>query len=284
MISLGTWSARSTRYQRFLNLSNVFLLIVSTILLFSSAVLINFYHLTKLYFWSWYFYACPMCMLALGLYTFAVSVYGFLISNNESRGLISMIAVFLGIAFFVQIFSVFTAIELRYLIKTSPIPAGAVMKNMRLYERDESIRSSWDDMQRDLRCCGGVNYENGFQEWESVLQAKSVPDSCCHLERSGCGNRKIQQFTSENYFNLEIWKDGCLQILQVKMKNDVEPALMVYAGVGVLLAIVELITVVLACAFVAQLGRRRRRELGQWDRRVVADEYLPSLTSKETNF
>ena len=67
-------------------------------------------------------------MLALGLYTFAVSVYGFLISNNESRGLISMIAVFLGIAFFVQIFSVFTAIELRYLIKTSPIPAGAVMK------------------------------------------------------------------------------------------------------------------------------------------------------------
>ena len=42
---------------------------------------------------------------------------------------------------------------------------------MRLYERDESIRSSWDDMQRDLRCCGGVNYENGFQEWESVLQA-----------------------------------------------------------------------------------------------------------------
>jgi len=47
MMSLGTWSARSTRYQRFLNLSNVFLLIVSTILLFSSAVLINFYHLTK---------------------------------------------------------------------------------------------------------------------------------------------------------------------------------------------------------------------------------------------
>ena len=131
------------------------------------------------------------------------------------------------------------------------------------------------------------------------MKAKSVPDSCCHLERSGCGNRKIQQFTSENYFNLEIWKDGCLQILQVKMKNDVEPALMgnkysnfartrncvsVYAGVGVLLAIVELITVVLACAFVAQLGRRRRRELGQWDRTVVADEYLPSLTSKETNF
>jgi len=140
-----------------------------------------------------------------------------------------------------------------------------------------------------MHCCDkfGGFYNNNYSliHFPSrCLKAKSVPDSCCHLERSGCGNRKIQQFTSENYFNLEIWKDGCLQILQVKMKNDVEPALMVYAGVGVLLAIVELITVVLACAFVAQLGRRRRRELGQWDRTVAADEYLPSLTSKETNF
>ena len=87
MLSLGTWKARSTKYQRFLNLTNVFMLIVSTILLFTSGVLITFYHLTKvliithsllifvshqLEFWSWYFYACPMCMLALGLYTFSV--------------------------------------------------------------------------------------------------------------------------------------------------------------------------------------------------------------------
>ena len=47
MMSLGTWKARSTKYQRFLNLSNVFLLIVSTILLFSAGILMSFYHLTK---------------------------------------------------------------------------------------------------------------------------------------------------------------------------------------------------------------------------------------------
>ena len=33
-----------------------------------------------------------------------------------------------------------------------------------------------------------------------------------------------------------------------------------YACVGVLLAIVELVTVVLACAYVAQITRRRRRD------------------------
>ena len=47
MMSLGTWTRRSTKYQRFLNLSNVFLLIVSTGLLFSSTVLMSFYHMTK---------------------------------------------------------------------------------------------------------------------------------------------------------------------------------------------------------------------------------------------
>ena len=47
MMSLGTWSKRSSRYQKFLNLCNVFLLITSTILIFSSIVLMSFYHLTK---------------------------------------------------------------------------------------------------------------------------------------------------------------------------------------------------------------------------------------------
>ena len=47
MMSLGTWTARSTKYQKFLNLSNVFLLIVSTGLLFTSVVLMSFYHMTK---------------------------------------------------------------------------------------------------------------------------------------------------------------------------------------------------------------------------------------------
>ena len=47
MMSLGTWTRRSTKYQKFLNLSNVFLLIVSTGLLFTSVVFMRYYHMTK---------------------------------------------------------------------------------------------------------------------------------------------------------------------------------------------------------------------------------------------
>ena len=41
---------------RFLNISNVFLLITSTILIFCGIILISWYHMLKLEFWSAYFY------------------------------------------------------------------------------------------------------------------------------------------------------------------------------------------------------------------------------------
>jgi len=290
MMSLGTWKARSTKYQRFLNLSNVFMLIVSTVLLFTSGILIGFYHLTKLDFWSWYFYACPMCMLALGLYTFAVSVYGFLISNKESRGLLSLVAIFFSIAFLVQLFSIFTAFELRNTLNRVQIPPG-VQKNMMLYENldndpdwDDTVRNNWDSMQANLRCCGGLNYENGFMGWSVVLD-QDVPDSCCHDVREGCGRGILSMSNNQHDLDLGIWKDGCIEILQHKLRDEVSPLMIIYSGVGVLLAIVELITVVLACSYIAQITRRRRRD-ELFTRAATAndEEYLPSLTSKETNF
>jgi len=289
MMSLGTWKARSTKYQRFLNLSNVFMLIVSTILLFTSGILIGFYHLSKLDFWSWYFYACPMCMLALGAYTFAVSVYGFLISNQESRGLLSLVAIFFSIAFFIQLFSIFTAFELRTTINTAQIIPG-IVENMEQYENrennpdwDDTIRNNWDTMQTNLRCCGGRNYETGFTEWRIVLE-NDVPDSCCHVVEEGCGKNKLRNQLDART-DLGIWKDGCLEILKTKLREEVSPLLIIYSGVGVLLALVELITVVLACSYIAQISRRRRRD-ELFTRAATAndEEYLPSLTSKETNF
>jgi hypothetical protein len=41
--------------------------------------------LIQLDFWSMWFYINPTFMIGLGIFTFAVSVYGFLISNQENR-------------------------------------------------------------------------------------------------------------------------------------------------------------------------------------------------------
>ena len=77
--------------------------------------------------------------------------------------------------------------------------------------------------------------------------------------------------------DIGIWKDGCIEILEVRpsenrwveveqtqvliiqvmLKRDLieYPFAWVYIGVGLILALVELITVVLACAYVAQINR-----------------------------
>jgi len=289
MMSLGTWKSRSTKYQRFLNISNVFLLITSTILIFSSIVLIKFYHISKLDFWSDWFYINPMLMIALGLYTFLVCVYGFLISNQENRCFVSLIAVFLSIAFLGQIFSVFTAMELRNIINNELVDPGEVLEDMRRYGQPdyEHITSKWDEMQSELRCCGGLDFDYGYQDWGKVeygLYSHNVPDSCCHDEQEGCGHGK--SLVKSHQVSTGIYKDGCIAILRIKVKNEVEPLMIVYACIGVLIALVELITIVLACAYVAQIGRRRRRD-EIYTRAATAagvdEEYLPSL-SKETNF
>ena len=91
--------------------------------------------------------------------------------------------------------------------------------------------------------------------------------------------------------DLDIWKDGCIEVLRQKMKVEVKPMLLAYVGVGVVLALVELITVVLASAYTAQISRGSRKDKFAWQRRqggadVVRNqaETRPVLRTTETNF
>ena len=58
----------------------------------------KFYHIDKLYFWSAYFQIVPLLMIVLGVYTFLLCVYGFIISNYEHRPLLAIYAVLLIVA------------------------------------------------------------------------------------------------------------------------------------------------------------------------------------------
>jgi len=296
MMSLGTWGSRSSKYQRFLNISNVFLLITSTILIFCGIILISWYHMLKLEFWSSYFYWCPMLMLSLGVYTFGTTCYGFIISVKESRGLLTVMAVLLSIAFIGQLASVFTAMMLRTDLETEIANVANIAEDMEKYTSEsESTKENWDSLQSSLRCCGGKDYEVGFRSWDRVElhgeKGRHVPDSCCHVYSEDCGKKKIMQAHQARGNDIGIWKDGCIEILEVMLKRDfIEyPFAWVYIGVGLILALVELITVVLACAYIAQINRRAKHQR-MYTRAATADDdgtkYLPGLhsSSHETNF
>ena len=95
----------------------------------------------------------------------------------------------------------------------------------------------------------------GYNDYRStpIGQNFSVPDSCCHSVSIGCGHHIFKEST-EQILN-RIFVHGCLTVLQDQLEHDVVPMMVGYAVVGVILALVELITIVLASAYVAQITR-----------------------------
>ena len=104
---------KSSQYQKYITLSSVILIITSTILIFTAVTLMKFYHLDKLGFWSSYFEFVPYYMLVLGLYSFLLGLFGAFVSGSGSKGALMVFALLMVIAFFAQLGSIFTALEVR---------------------------------------------------------------------------------------------------------------------------------------------------------------------------
>ena len=65
---------------------------------------------------------------------------------------------------------------------------------------------------------------------------------------------------SDESVRRKIYVDGCLVILMEWLTNDVKLIIDVYSGVGIVNAVVEMVALVLAGVYVAQINRRLRRE------------------------
>ena len=105
--------------QACLALSQVFLIATSILMMCSAAILVKFYHLDKLEFWSPLFMLVPTYMISLGVSTFLVSIFGFAlaVTRSENLGLNVTFVVLLVVIFLAQLGSVFTSWELRSIIK-----------------------------------------------------------------------------------------------------------------------------------------------------------------------
>jgi len=247
---------KASLYQKHITLSAVFLIITSTFLIFNATILMKFYHLTKLGFWSTYFEMVPYHMIVLGLFTFISGLYGAFVAPLGKKAALIVYAILMVITFLAQLGSIFTALEVRSNIENNKGDAG-IQKEFPLYDTDSSIKAKWDDLHRDLHCCGGYRYGQGYTDWVGKLQSKpngTVPDSCCQTYSEGCGTSVANGNTDS--IRARIFVDGCMEIIEDKLNDDVVPMMQIYACVGVLMAIVELISMVLTCVYVAQINRR----------------------------
>ena len=114
----------ASQYGKYLTISAVFLIISSTILIFTSAILMKFYHLTKLGFWSTSFEVVPYYMIVLGFFTFNSGLYGALTIPLGKRATLLVYAILMVFAFLAQIGSIFTALEVRSNIENNKGETG----------------------------------------------------------------------------------------------------------------------------------------------------------------
>lgn len=274
--TLSMMQRRATRYEKYISLASVFLIITSTIVIFTSVVLIKWYFMPNLAFWDQMFSVAPYLMLGLGIFKFIISLFGFAITSSENRGLLIFFAILLGAAFVGQVASIFTFWQVKTTVEIGSVGPSAANDELQLYGKNgsEGITRSWDHMQKHLHCCGVSGYQKGFKDWQNTDFGRNqhgrhqnfdgVPDSCCHQEGQNCGKGVLGNM-GENNIRSRIFVDGCMEILQQWMGDDIVPMIAVYSGVGIAIALVELIATVLVCAYVAQINRRRQREEMMWN-------------------
>lgn len=100
------------------------------------------------------------------------------------------------------------------------------------------------------------------QIWRNAdigIKRNSVPDSCCHRPTEGCGANAFAE--RDDILAQKIYTHGCLTVMGDKLEGQVVPVLLGYAAVGTLLALVQLLCVVFACAYASAISRDEQEGL-----------------------
>jgi len=250
---------------------NLFLLVSSTACLYLGSIMINIYLLPYLDLMNAHFATVPYLILAIGGLLLLVSIFGIAAAAAKSRVLLLIYSIVLGLAFVLQLASIFTSMELRnelqlklMFVKRPP----EVLEEMQNYWTDPDVKFKWDTLQRDFQCCGAWNLRTGYQDWQTVLnkydrndyqQGTKLPDSCCVEESKGCGQFE-EDFTRDQLAFERINVHGCFFIMKERLHRDIVPVLLNYIICAVVLALLTILTVVLAAAYVAAITRKANQE------------------------
>ncbi|XP_066586848.1 CD63 antigen-like [Prorops nasuta] len=187
---------------------------------------------------SWFF-AAPVLMIIVGVIVFLVSFFGCCGAVKENHCMIITFSVLLLLIFALELGAGISGYMMSGEVST--MLENRMNSTMHEYNSKDDVRKSWDIIQSDLQCCG----MKGPFDWTSVrgFSNKVVPDTCCKEVAAGstCDANAIT-----------IRGDGCLTKLQAAIEENA----LILGGVGIGIALIQLIGVIFACC----LARSIRRE------------------------
>jgi len=295
--NLSMFTARKGKYQKVLGIANVYFMISSLTMLILGALLIKGLHMDKIYVPSdegildslSSYGKLPWLLVGIGIATFVLATLGFLFLELESKPPLIVYSFLLGLLVITQFYFVYVTIDAnnRISIGSQRLIQNELEKGMKLYLKvnDSTFRDNWNTIQHDFRCCGfrrqgGDDYrilsQSNLENFIIVADNFCVPESCCikDQQESGgllCQKRELGKGPRQNCGKtanpneLNEWKmeqlniRACPHVIQ-EMYENLVPNLFIFIGIlGGLNILVEVITITLASAFVAQITRRTKR-------------------------
>ncbi|KAH0949791.1 hypothetical protein HN011_007427 [Eciton burchellii] len=218
-------------------LFNLIFAITGIVFISVGAVILVVYNGYNNFVDSWFF-AAPVLMIIVGVIVFLVSFFGCCGAVKENHCMIITFSVLLLLIFALELGAGITGYMMRG--EVANMLHNRLNGTLRQYENNGDVQRSWDIMQHDLQCCG----MNGPTDWPMVgFPGNTVPDSCC---------KEVPSQSKCDLNSIHVYSDGCMAKLQSAIENNA----MILGGVGIGIALIQLIGVIFACC----LARSIRRE------------------------
>jgi len=172
----------------------------------------------------------PTILIVVGVVIFVLAFLGCCGAIKENHCMITLFGILLLIIFVVEIAGGVTAYVYRG--KFDDFLRDNMNKSIQQWKPD--ARVVWDEMQKELKCCG-INNADDYN-----MPNRTIPDSCCEdtVEPGTCNDKLA-------------YKRGCYTLLLNQLKGKIA----LVGGVAIGIGVVELIGVMFAFCLAAAIKK-----------------------------
>eukprot|EP00093_Oithona_nana_P013686 13686.XXX_707878_705850_1 [CDS] Oithona nana genome sequencing. len=300
-------------------ITNILLMFLGAITVASGSMAIGIFLLHLFTFASQLFLVVPVLLIMSGTLTIIVAIFGLSLfkRKNEKSGVFLAYASIILVALLISLSASISSFVLREAI-AHRFSKTDVTSQLKGYATDPFLRSRWDSIQREFRCCGGYNVGSGYQDWEGVsveplpiganpaalitgsssdrgfvASLSQVPDSCCIRERIGCGKTAFEDDNSGT-ISQKIYVNGCMTEARTALFKHVMPLLLICALVSLVVGLIELLLLLCAVCFADHIKRLssldgsstigRSSSLSQEKQGIIQDTGEAYLSHEESKY
>lgn len=175
------------------------------------------------------FFWIPIVVIVVGAVITIIAFFGCCGAVKENHCMISTFASLLLIIFILELVGGIAVYVLRNDLKK--IFDDKIISSVKSYDSNQNVKNTWDILQADFHCCGA----NGVIDW-----LNRIPSSCC------------QNLPTEEQCTVsQAYDTGCLDTLQ----GFVEKNALILGGVGIGIALIQLIGVIFACCLARSIQK-----------------------------